>query len=308
MSEIHPTLRTLINATIGRRDRGVPTLIGDPQFGKTRTIETWCQEHEHTMIRLLLQTMEPETVCGYDVKHPKTGELMHAAPSWLRPILAEPKKKYMIFMDEFDKPREACLSAVLTMLCDRVVGPHRLPETVSFACAMNVPRVSLPTALIERLLFIPFPPRDFDLTSGIKKLRTVAQDYLKLPPAMIPERKKNKGTMHKLESWAELREFWENEDLRHMVVAGLVPANDVAWMMQKLDPKAFVQFDVLSWADTARPADIKDMLVDVLNSIKEPEQRLKVLSTIADRANKDESGELRQVFLDLADDLANKVV
>lgn len=294
----------IFDETAGRADRGIPCLIGPPQNGKTHSVLWWSEKNGYKVVRLLAQTMEPEAITGYDVKHPTLpGILVHANPDWFRIIMENPKQKWVIFMDELDKAREASQTSVLTLLCDRMIQNKKLPDTVAIFCAMNEPRSPLPPALVERLLFIPFPGKNDDLTKGLKVFRSIAKEYLETPKIQFPEKKKNKGTLHRLESWQNCPDFWADEDLRHTIVVGLVPVKDVAWMMGKLDPKAFMGLDLSNWATNARPSDIKNSLIDLLNSEKDQQKRYDVLKILSDRANADPSGEVAQVLSQVAERL-----
>lgn len=294
-------IEKILNETAGRVDRGIPCLISEPQWGKTYTVMKWARENDYNPIRLLCQTMEPEAIMGYDVKHPTTGELVWAAPSWLRPILKEPKKKWLVFLDELDKAREAVLSTLLTLLCDKVVQNVTLPQTVALVAAMNPARAPLPPALIERLLFIKYPLDGTDLGEGLKKLRSIAREYLEVPKCEFPKHVKNKGCVHRLENWADSSEFWTNDAFRHTIITGLVPIKDVAWWQNKLDPKAFMGVDLTAWAENAKPSDIKDSLIDILNNEKDQQKRYDVLKVLCDRANADPSGEVAQVLSKVAE-------
>ena len=297
-------LRKLLDETAGRKDRGIVTLIGPPQSGKTHSVLEWSKDNGREVVRLLAQTMEPEAICGYDVKHPQTGELVWAPPSWLRTILAQPKKKWTLFIDELDKAREASQTALLTLLCDRMVQNMKLPDTVAIVCAMNVPRAPMPPALVERLLFVTFPSKNDDLTKGFKTLKSLAKEYLEYPKIQVPDRVKNKGAVHRIESWTQCEGFWSDENFRHAVVVGLVPIKDVPWWTQKLDPKAFAGIDLTVWAENARPSDITNSLIDLLNSEKDQQKRFEVLKTLCDRANQDPSGEVAQVLSKVAERMA----
>lgn len=298
------TLEKLMSETAGRKDRGIVTLIGPPQWGKTEFATRWSKNEGRTMVRLLAQTMEPEAICGYDVKHPKTGELHWMPPSWLRVILKEPEKKWTLFIDELDKAREATLTALLTLLCDRMVQNQSLPDTVAIVAAMNVPRAPLPPALVERLLFVPFPTgNDLENTilPAMDSLKSIAQEYLEVPKVAFPDRVKNAGAVFRLLSWSKCHDFWKDEMLRHTVITGLVPLKDVAWWVARLDPKAFVGVDLATWAENARPSDLMDSIVPLFNADKDQQHRYDALKKLCDRANADPSGEIAQVLAKIAE-------
>lgn len=293
-------LKTIFDETAGRKDRGIPCLIGPPQWGKTYSVMQWSEMNGRKVVRLLAQTMEPEAICGYDVRNAK-GELIWAPPSWLRIIFSDPTQKWTLFLDELDKAREASQTALLTLLCDRMVQNKMLPDTVAIVAAMNVPRSPLPPALVERLLFMQFPVQNTDLTEGITTLKSIAKEYLECPNVPFPERIKNKGIAIRLESWTKFNGFWEDENLRSTVVMGLVPIKDIPWWQSKLDPKAFHGVNLATWAEKARPSDVRDSLISLLNSEKDQQKRYDVLKVLCDRANADPTSEIAKVLSDLAE-------
>jgi len=298
-------LKKLLSETARRKDRGVVCSIGDPQWGKTYTHTEWAREENREVIRLLVQTKEPESIVGYDVKHPVTGKLQFELASMYRKIKEGPKSKlWHIFIDELDKPREASLSSILTLICDRMIEDYTLPDTVSMSAAMNIPRAPLPEALVARLLFVPFPTTD-DLTNQIIPsmgiFQSVAREYLKVPKVSFPERKKNAGTIHKLLAWSKCDEFWTDEALRHTVITGLVPVEDIAWWTDKMNPKLFTGVDLTKWAELARPSDVLNSLIDVLNSDQNQQKRYDVMKVLCDRANEEPTGEMAKVLEKLAD-------
>lgn len=296
-------LRKILDETCHRMDRGIPCLIGDSQWGKTRYVSDWSKENGREMIRLLVQTKEPEAICGYDVKNPKTGDLQHALASWARKIKSSPKdKKFTLFVDELDKPREAALSSILTLMCDGIVEDYNIMERdVAIVAAMNVPRAPLPDPLVNRLLFIAYPSELEHMTSGLKKMRSIASEYLEMPKAAFPERKKNKGIIHRLESWMDCMDFWKDEAFRHTIITGLVPHKDIAYISTRLDPKAFVGIDGTMWAQEARPSDLRDMLINLLNADKDQQKRYDILKVLCDRANADPTSEFSQALATVAE-------
>lgn len=287
-------IETLLDETADRLDRGIVTLIGPPQRGKTHTIHEWSRTRGRQVITILLQTWEPEAIFGYDVKHPKTGALQREMPSWLRRIMVEPTQKWTLFFDELDKAREASQAAVLTLFCNGTIEHWRLPPTVTLCAAMNEPKAPLPEALIERLLYVTFPDAETLAAKlgSFGMLRSLATEYLGVPNIRLPARQRNDGQIHKLESWANIPAFWTDDALRHVIVCGLVDAKDAPWLLEHLDPKRFALFDAVAWAKNVGPTDVTAMLVDVLNAHPDTEIRKGILSALADRANADPTGEL----------------
>jgi len=298
-------VETLLDETVGRADRGIVCFLGDPQWGKTTTVIKWSEKNDRQVIRLLAQTMEPETICGYDVKHPTTGKLVWQPANWGR-IIQDAKKgqKFTLFIDEMDKAREANLTSLLTLLCDRMIQNWKLPDDVTIVCAMNPAKAPLPPALVERLLFVQYPTQeDLDQTilPNMGILRSIAKEYLEVPKVVFPIKVKNAGTVFRMLSWTKCQEFWSNEDLRHTIVCGLVPTKDIPWWTTKLDPKAFMGVDMTSWAENARPSDIRDSLIDLLNSDRDQQKRYDVLKVLCERANADPSGEVTKVLAEVAE-------
>lgn len=300
----------IFDETFGRYDRGIPVLIGESNWGKTWTVEDYIQKRGYGLTRLFLQSQEPETIQGYDIKetHPDGhSELVEAPPGWLRHmwrcLKENPDQKHILFVDEIDKAREQVLATTLSIFGSGVIKNWTLDKSrVGIIGAMNAPLTPMKPELMSRLLPITFPFAEDQLTRGLSRIRTIAAEYLGMPKEDWGtfDRKKNKGVAHRLESWFDVPEFWKSEGLRNVLIKGLIPHKDIPWWQTRLDPKAFLSMDLMNWIREAGPAEIKDMLLPVFEACQDENERFNAMGELCKRATADPTGEVAQAFISIA--------
>ncbi len=106
-----------------------PALVAPTGAGKTWSVRALAKKMGLKVVPLLLATMMPEDIGGL----PKIrGDVIHwALPDWVkgRPVL--------LFLDEFDKARPESYSAILTLLAERRLRDHPLPEGSAIVLGMQ---------------------------------------------------------------------------------------------------------------------------------------------------------------------------
>ncbi len=279
------TIKTIFMAAIEDPNRGVPTLIGPPQWGKTHYIREWLGEYGAERIAMVNpQSDMPEDIAGWPMR--SKGELSFTNPSVIPySALKRGAPPWALFIDELDKAKDDTLSAMLTLLNP---GERRLRETyipcnVPVVVAMNEPRRELPEPLVARLLFIPFPPGEF----GLKP--PVANSQILTPPTVaIPERPAAPGSYFKLKAWFSCKEFSKDEAVRRAVVSGLFPAAAVPGVLGSLEDTYDIRSD---WAKTCTVEEFLAMIYMVLGTAPSIDAMGKIIVDLQDRADSDPTGE-----------------
>src|SRR3990167_9732283 len=139
--------------------------------------------------------------------------LIWTNPGFIPPEFVERKKDYILFVDEADKCREENQSTLLSTLSwESRIHDFKL-EPYGMMIAMNPPERKLIEALVERMLFVQFPPVGFDYFSrpDLSSLREILDGVL--PPVSsedtaFPARATTPGAAHILSAWRKDYDFW----------------------------------------------------------------------------------------------------
>lgn len=279
------TIKTIFMRAIENPERGVPALIGPPQWGKTHYIREWLLEAGADRIAMVNpQSDMPEDIAGWPVRI--KGELSFTNPSVTPAELYKRNAPpWALFIDELDKAKDDTLSAMLTLLNpgERRLRETYIPRQVPIVVAMNEPRRELPEPLVARLLFIPFPPGEFGLTPP------VANSQILVPPTVtVPIRPAAPGSYFKLKAWFSCREFAQDEAVRRAVVSGLFPASSVPGVLGSLEDVHNFHAD---WAKSCTVEEFLTMIYMVLGTSPSIDAMGQVIVDLQDRADKDPTGE-----------------
>lgn len=286
------TVKTVFMRALENPARGVPTLIGPAQWGKTHYALQWMAEAgAKTVLPMNPQTDLPEDIAGWPVR--SRNQLSFTNPSAIPPqYLKADAPPWGLFIDELDKAKEDTLSALLTLLNpgERRLRYTKVPPSVPICVAMNEPKRELPEPLVARLLFIPFPPEAFQMEH-----RILSSDLLSPPEVKIPERPHAPGSYFKLREWLSVPEFQQDEAVRIAVVSGLFPANVVPKLLEEVSGVDSTRLD--NWAETCTAADLVENLYTVLSAIPTVDEADALLDKLRQRAEKDPSGEWGRHFI-----------
>lgn len=159
----------------------VPILMGPPGIGKTALVRALAEQMDLPLYILLGSTMDPTDVAGLPavkvVKvHTADGTETDATITentlnyWSHELISSGRG--ILFFDELTTTTPAVQAALLSLLQGRMVGRHRIPDTVHFIAAANPPEQAadgfeLAPPMANRLLHIEFQPDNNDYLAGM---------------------------------------------------------------------------------------------------------------------------------------------
>ena len=287
---------TLLDAMVDR-EPGVASplgnlmLCGPSQAGKTRIVNSWCERRGVTVLSIQAQMDQPEDIGGYPFR---TGQVVnYTHPQIIPPAFMDREGDYVIFLDALDKAPEAVLSCLLTLLSERRIRQTKLkPLAVVAAC--NPPKRPLPNPLMARLLWVPYPPRDYEVLQreSLSEVKHLLEDIYPPVEENVPELDIWYGAGHRLASWYQTPEFWKPA-VQRMVLYGSFPAQKAEAIAHRLEEHAIV--DGVAWARAADASQVRSSLVPVLMSSTIP-VRNDIMRILQQKANQDRTGEVARAL------------
>ena len=271
--------------------KGQPCLIGPSQAGKTRLICHWAAKRGFDVLTVNLQLDLPEDIGGYP--HRTGDSVSHARPTIIPEKYFNEDIPWVLFFDELDKASPEVLSTTLTALNERRIRYTQIkPQAI--ICAANPPKSKLPEALMARLLWLPYPPADYDLMErdSFALSRDVLEDIYPKPEPAVPELALWYGSAHRLETWQQDPTFW-NKEVMELVLNGSFPPAKAEAIFKRLQPASHI--DLKSWAEEVGPAALTQSILPVF-AAGSPEQRNEAVIILQKRAIEDETGELSQAL------------
>jgi hypothetical protein len=303
--------RWIVVTALADPHRGVPCIIGPPQYGKTHDLYALYRNMGMVLEDIMVfnpQTDLPEDIAGWPYR--EGDKLYFTQPANIRPDLLDksnydeqgnPKKKWGIIVDELDKAPDSVLTCFLTLFNpdERRLRHTRISHKVPIVAAMNEPDGRLlPEPLVARMLFLPYPMEGMNIAgrSDLKPVQHIAEELFRdLPAIKFPARPKAPGSLHKLRRWLTLSEFWECEHVRKLVVHGLFPQAQAGAVLQAL--KNRTPNPTKEWAAMVSPTDFAAHILDVLNA-GEFQDMSEVIVAITERANEqDPTEELTRILV-----------
>ena len=289
---------------------GVVALIGPTQCGKSRLVTHWAQEIEKCkVVYWNPQTDSPEDIGGFP--HREKGVIRWTQPSIIPPEVMSMKGGWVLFIDELDKAQEDVLSCALTLLSERRIREKTITPT-AIVCAMNPPKRTMREELLARLIFVPYPPKDYNYFER-KDLESVAGllgDIVTASDPVLPKLPTTPGGAHRLKAWMETTtEFWSSAYCRHVVTEGTFSQQHAATVLGRLDEQG--SLPAIQWAKESDASELSSGLVDVLHTThqKLPKDRMVndkgemvpstpdvVLEILHRRAKEDVTGEIGAVL------------
>ncbi len=312
---IDPVAASILDAARGNPELGVPCFVGPPQEGKTHFVAAYAASRGLSLVVWNPQTTEPEEAAGLPHKYRSGGQLRatYSTPpmlpeAFVRDVERGQGDRWIIFVDEVDKAERYKLSALLTFFSalEHRLGRFVIPPGTLRVAAMNPPEAPLPEALVERMLFIPWPrTRETRLVGVEPWFRPLAESILgdSVPPIEFPARTATKGAIHRLQAWGRLDVFWRDEALRETVVYGLLPKKTASETLARLKERPTPRWEL--WAQVVRPQDLRSQFVEVANAALEaagPEGVQAIFAAMVERGQNDPTGEWTRAVVDLLDD------
>lgn len=148
---------------------------------------------------------------------------VHYAPEAMIKAAQESGGNVVIFLDELTTFPAAVRAACLKMIHERIVGPHLLPDSTTFAAACNA-AIDAPNGRpldagnINRMVVMDMPPLARDDVSRWSALNVNGFDQAAMPSwTVVPSdwRDTHRPTVAKLiEAWADVGDNWKAWDER----------------------------------------------------------------------------------------------
>ncbi|MDM7321650.1 MAG: MoxR family ATPase [Fervidobacterium sp.] len=105
-------------------------LVGHAGVGKTTIVKQVAQELGYKVHVVILSQLEPGDLMGVPVQ--VNGKTVFSRPEWLPD---EPKS--VLFLDELNRAPLYVKQAILQLVLEKQIGPHKLPEDCVIIAAMN---------------------------------------------------------------------------------------------------------------------------------------------------------------------------
>ncbi len=167
----------------------IPLVLGSPAIGKSAIIAEVAKDLNLELIDLRLTQLQPYDLAGLikpyvDVngKHKAT-----YAPVDIFPLtttaLPQGKDGWLLFLDEFNSADKYTLAAAYKLLLDRMIGEHKLHDTVRIACAGNhltdgAIAHKLPTAIQSRVTHLNLETNPDSWVKSYLNLQTDWSPYI----------------------------------------------------------------------------------------------------------------------------------
>jgi len=298
------TVKSIIRATFAEPERGTVCLIGPTQTGKSYLAsEVLAEAGAAEVVRYYLQADPPEEITGLPFRDAEYAAYT-APPGIPRHLLNQPTG-WGIFLDELDKARDESLAVILRLLGisagERALRSFAVPKTVPIICAANPRMIPWPEPLLARLLFVRWPVDDTiyserEVFRKWPRMLSLVKDA-EIP---LPERPATVGNIHRLSHWLTLPEFWQNDQMRSLLIDGLFPANQVPAVHEIL--RTEVLSSPLDWIQHVAPGECAERVVLMLNrcAISPDSQLYPFMETLRTRGEADPTGELTRIFTTLS--------
>lgn len=113
------------------RNRIVPFIWGAQGVGKTQSVKQLAKELDYGFVHLHLATQEVGDIVGLLV-HNMDGTVKHARPEWF-----PTEGKGILFLDELNRAHPDVIQAAFSLITERTIHTHKLPEGWSIVAAGN---------------------------------------------------------------------------------------------------------------------------------------------------------------------------
>ena len=154
--------------TSGKRGAGSPLLfLSDRGIGKTAKIRAFCEEINHLLVVIILGRIPSIDIGGVKVPNFETGELQTLISRRLLGEIpgAEEYAGVCVFFDEISASLEDQQTSIQSLIEDRDLEGHKVPDHVWFVCAGNPEDTNCGShtiirSLLDRLVVIEVEPMD----------------------------------------------------------------------------------------------------------------------------------------------------
>lgn len=291
----------IFDAVRAKPERGIPTLIGDTQRGKTFNVDLYAKHINRAKVTINPQWNPPEDWGGLPIRSGKGRDVVYSQPPAIMSALRVQglglDDPFVLFFDEVDKGSRENLDGMLTAFStlERRVRDTVFHPEVFIVAAMNPPQRPLPEPLLARMLMIPFPYDWNEYIQGLPKdVQAMVRKLYQPDQIKFPERPKSPGSLLTLRHWFDLPAFWENRALQQLVVRGLFPEQMVPGVIEEISTERPVT-DPVQWITRATPQAILKGLIPLLDK-HTPEEMFKILEAFMNRAKADPTSEIAKLY------------
>ena len=174
----------------------VPGLImSSPGFGKTTTVEIWCEVRDYNLTTLIASQYSQDDILG--IQAVVEGKLKRLTPAWFNNMVEKSRngKRNVLFIDELTTCDEFLQAPLLNLIFSRSLGLDSLPNNTLIVTAGNYSEelngvFSLTAPLVNRFMILNLVNDDFDMREvtsrkilDIRKNRERCREYLGLVPS-----------------------------------------------------------------------------------------------------------------------------
>lgn len=169
--------QTIYEALLISQHSLIPTLfLGNAGIGKTVTTNHFVADNGYTLTKLVGSHYSAEDILGYPVNN--NGVLTKLLPHWFRGILERPEDTHLLFIDELTTVNVYTQAALLTIIFDREIEGHKLPDSCLIVCAGNYsanlgPGFDLLYPLVSRFAVVNLEVNDADIPVYLAKYAPV---------------------------------------------------------------------------------------------------------------------------------------
>lgn len=134
----------------------VPLLVGPTQCGKTALVKELAPELGAELVVVLAQAEDPTELLGLGkvVEAGGIPRLTRLFPAWAENIALD-GKRFIVFLDEFDKAPSDVYAGLLTLLRSRKIVNRSIPDVAFVAAANSVEDAGWPPELRARFRVFP---------------------------------------------------------------------------------------------------------------------------------------------------------
>lgn len=156
--------------TMDREGKRIPGLImSSPGFGKTTTIETWCNLKDYNLTTLIASNFSSDDILGLQAV--KDGNLVRLTPSWFNSLVDKAKngKRNVLFLDEISAADAYIQAPLFNLIFNHDLAGKSLPENTMIVAAGNYSEelgnaFKMTAPLVNRFLILNLVMGDYSFT------------------------------------------------------------------------------------------------------------------------------------------------
>lgn len=121
----------------GKRIPGI--IMAMPGFGKTTTIEMFCEVKNYNLTTLIASQYTADDLLGFQIRIEGSSRLTRALPEWYTELIEKAKngRKNILFIDELSSSEDYIQPPLLRLIFEGMFGEYSLPENTMVVAAGN---------------------------------------------------------------------------------------------------------------------------------------------------------------------------